>query len=128
MIVSLQVQHAVHHQVGVMRFDALALRSRFAAYHRRAQRDVAVIRCLLRIGERQHVGRVMASAKTAVQRLALDFIDQPQRYFGVALQRGTGPAAQLRARRRIIRMDSELHCQTDLRFPCGAVLRVSGKH
>ena len=56
---AVQVQHAVHHQVRVVRVERLALRARLARDHRVAQHDVAAQRRVV-VGEGEHVGGVVA--------------------------------------------------------------------
>ena len=46
-VVALQVQHAVHHQVRVVRLERLAPALALPPHHRRAQHDVAGQRALL---------------------------------------------------------------------------------
>src|SRR5687767_5215825 len=53
MAVAAQVEQPVHHQVGVVRRDALALRARLARNHRVAKHDVALSPA---VRKRQHVG------------------------------------------------------------------------
>ena len=102
-VVALQVQHAVDHQMGAVRGAASCPVRRFAADHGHAQHDVADARLPLIVHEGQHVGRVVLAAVFGVERAALDRVDEAHGHHGVAVQRGAHPAPDLAAGRQAAR-------------------------
>ena len=93
---ALQVQDAMHDEMGKMRFRRLALFGRFAAHHRRAQDEVAMQARFGGVRKGKHVGRIILAAVVAVQAAAFFGIDETQRHLAAARQRGARPAPQLR--------------------------------
>src|SRR5260221_3873275 len=116
MPVAAQVQHAVHHQVRVVRQEAFVLCTRVARDHRMAQHDVADPA----VGEAQHVGRACALAEALVEESALAAADDAQR--DVARRRGAArPLAQCRGSRHA----AARHCILDRdAIPAGCWLRT----
>ena len=100
MVESLQVQHAVHDEVGDVVGEFLALLARLAAQHRRAQHEVAGERKSVIVHEGQHVGRMVPAAELGVQALPLPRADEADGDGGGAVERGARPAAQGSARRQ----------------------------
>ena len=104
-VVALQVQHAVHDQVRVVRRERLALRARLARHDRRADRRGRRARaasCVLR-SEGQHVGRVVlaaiarfsarpSAARRRCARVTRDVALAPRRSASGATSRGDGSA------------------------------------
>lgn len=78
MVVTEQVQQAMHDQMRVMGESLLALRTRFASDDRRAEHQVAIDPRLARVRERKHIGRVRLSAIKAVEPIPLALFDEAQ--------------------------------------------------
>src|SRR3972149_3351490 len=120
---ALQMQHAVDHQVRVMRVTADTARARLARRHRRANRDVAGKRALIGVSEAQHVGRVIAVAKAAVEPARLARADDAQRDCGAAPERRARPDTQPGAWRQLSGPDAILDRQRELRRPARLAAR-----
>ena len=71
MLVAAQMQAAVHHEMRIVRRNALALRARLAPDDGMAQHDVAG-------GESEHVGRAVLLPEDAVEPPALALADDSQ--------------------------------------------------
>jgi hypothetical protein len=101
-IVSLQVQHTMHDQVGEMRLQRLALRGGLAHdHHRHAPgREVAGQHRRARVGEGQHVGGVILAAVLRVQRAPLGSASTKRTVTSAAPGRARAPPAHLGARRQ----------------------------
>ena len=123
-VVALQVQHAVDHQVRVVRGKRLALRARLLRDDRRAQHDVAGKRHAVIVHECQHVGRVVAAAVAPVERAAFAAVDEAQRDRRVALERAApSGAASARAASRP-RATVALHAERQRRAGPAVVTRA----
>src|SRR3972149_692872 len=114
---ALQMQHAMDHQVRVVRFAADTAGARLARRHRRANRDVAGKRAPVRVSETQHVGRIVAVAKAAVEPARFARADDAQRDRGAAPERRTRPYTQPGAWRQLSGPDAILDRQRELRRP-----------
>lgn len=97
MIIPLQVQHAMHHQMRVVRRHWLSLGTGFARDYWRTQRKIALERRAVPEYEGQHIGSIILAAVSAVERPALCLADEAYRDAGVIIKRGLCPFAQLGA-------------------------------
>ena len=70
MIVTLQMKHAVHHQMGTVRMQVLMLSPGFAGDYWNTQCDVARRRIGFGIGKGQYIGSVILATMLSVERAA----------------------------------------------------------
>src|SRR5258706_5294361 len=107
MIMSREVQQAVHQHVRVVRTQALALAARLARHDRRTDHEVAFER-LREIRKRKHVGRVVLPAEFAVQPAAFGLAHVADGHRSTHA-RGASPLTQRRIRRNVSSVRRALH-------------------
>ena len=117
MIMALQMQNAVHGKMSVMCFAADPAFAGLSAYHGSADRDIAFKRTSAAIDKSQHVRRVIAAPKLAIESARFARIDDPQRDTRFAAERGARPFAQLGARGQRGRSGAILNRERELRCP-----------
>ena len=108
-IITTQMQHAMHRQMRVMSSNRFLLFARFARDHRRAQNNVAAGFSPRFVREGKHIGGVVLAAVTAVERARLPSINDSYGDFGTRTKGRKRPAAQLSAGRNSLRAGSYLH-------------------